>query len=142
MARKDAGKGCAENIHEMIFYLKKKYSTNNREQARVDDILQGGCSILFEEMSNRLKTYSKYITEFENTTLKNKVLFGGWLSEAFKVYRRDKICGKTVPKRFEDWIQRECGIKKQAVYNHKNLYKLVSIAAKLFNCQVNTIYFY
>ena len=23
LARKDAGKGCAENIHEMIFYLKK-----------------------------------------------------------------------------------------------------------------------
>ena len=63
-------------------------------------------------MSNRLKTYSKPITEVENTTLKNKVLFGGWVSTAFKVYRRDKMCGKTLPNRFENWIQREFGIKK------------------------------
>ena len=141
LARKDAGKGCAENIHEMIFYLKKNYSTNNREQARVDDIAQDGCSISSEKMFNCLKTYSEYITEVENTTLKTKVLFGGWLSTAFKVYRRDKMCGKTLPNRFEDWIQRECGIKKQTIYNHKNLYKLVSIAPKLFNCQVNKTYF-
>ena len=68
-------------------------------------------------------------------------MFGGWLSTAFKVYRRDKMCGKILPSRFEDWIQRECGIKKQTIYNHKNLYKLVSIAPKFFKCRVNTTYF-
>ena len=96
----------------MIFYLKKNYSTHNREQTHVNDIPQDGCFISFEEMSNRLKTYSKSITEVENTTLKNKVLFEGWFSTAFKVYRRDKTRGKILPNQFEDWIQIECGIKK------------------------------
>ena len=90
---KDAGKGSAENIYEIIIYLKKNYSTHNGEQACVDDNPQGGCFILFGEMSNRLKTYSKSVTEVEYTTLKNKILFGGRLSTAFKVYRRDKTRG-------------------------------------------------
>ena len=29
------------------------------------------------------------------------------------VYRRDKVSGKALPNRFEDWIQRECGIKNK-----------------------------
>ena len=61
----------------MIFYLKKNYSTNYREQAHVYDIPQDCCSISFEERSNHLKTYSKSIIEVENGTLKNKVLFRG-----------------------------------------------------------------
>ena len=92
-------------------------------------------------MSNHLKTYSKSVTEVENTTSKTKVLLRGWLSTAFKVYRRDKTRGKTLPNRFGDWIQRECGIAKQTIHNYKNLYKLMSIAPKLFNCRVNTTYF-
>ena len=91
-------------------------------------------------MSNRIKTYSKSITDVENTTLKNKALFGGWLEAAFIVYRRDKMSGKALPNRFEDWIQRECGIKKQTIRNYKKLYKLANVAPKLFNCRVNTTY--
>ena len=54
LARKDAGKGCAENIHEVIFYFKKNYLTNNREQARVDNIPQDDCSI---SLKNLFKIY-------------------------------------------------------------------------------------
>ena len=133
MTCKDAGKSSAENIHGMIFYLKKNYSAHNGEQARVDDIPQNGCSVSFKEMSNHLKTYSKSVTEVENTALKNKVSYGGWLSTAFKVYKRDKTRGKTLPNRFEDWIQRECGIKKQTICNYKNLYKLMSICSKVIH---------
>ena len=137
MSRKDTGKDCAENINEMIFYLKNNYSNHNREQACVDNIPQeNGCSISFEEMSNRLKTYSKSITDVENTTLKNVALFGGWLSKAFLVYRRDRMSGKALPNRFEDWIQRECGIKKQTICNYRNLYDLASVAPKLFNFEL------
>ena len=75
--RKDAGKGSGENIHEMIFYLKKNYSANYGEQAHVYDIPQDCCSISLEEMSNRLKTYSKSIIEVVNGTLKYKALFRG-----------------------------------------------------------------
>ena len=49
----------------------------------------------FEELSSYLKTYSKSVIEVENT--KNKVLFGGWLSAAAKVFRHDKMRGKNLP---------------------------------------------
>ena len=93
-----------------FFYLKKNYSAHNGEQARIDDIPQDDHFFSFEEMSNYLKAYSKSVIEVEN--IKNKVLFGCWLSTAAKVFRRDKMRGKNLPSRFEDWILRECGIKK------------------------------
>ena len=63
-------------------------------------------------------------------TLKNKMLLGGWFSAATKVFRRDKMRGKNLPNRFDDWMLRECGMKKQTIYNYKNLYKLMIIAPK------------
>ena len=48
---------------------------------------------------------------------------------------------KNLPGRFEDWIYRECKIKKQSIYNHKNLYELMRTAPKLMNCRVNMMYF-
>ena len=68
-------------------------------------------------------------------------MFCGWLSTAAKVFRRDKMRGKNLPNRFEDWILRECGTKKQTIYNYKNLYRLMVIAPKLFNCRVNMAHF-
>ena len=36
-------------------------------------------------------------------SLKNKVLLGGWISTAAKIFRRDKnVRGKNLPCRFED----------------------------------------
>ena len=140
LTRKDAGKSSAKNIHEMLFYLKKNYSSHNEEQARIDDTPQDD-SFSFEEMSNYLKSYSKPVIEVENMTLKNKILFGGWLSTSAKVFRSNKMRGKFLPNRFEDWILRECGIKKQTIYNYKNFYRLMIIAPKLLNCQVNMTYF-
>ena len=32
-------------------------------------------------------------------------------------------------------------MKKQTIYNYKNMYKLMIIAPKLFNCRVNMTYF-
>ena len=53
-------------------------------------------------MPNYLKAYSKSFVEVENVN--NKVLFGGWLSTAAKVFRRDKMRGNNLPNRFEDCI--------------------------------------
>ena len=54
--------------------------------------------------------------ENENMSLKNKTLMGGWVSTTAKVFRRDKnILGENLPGRFEDWMYRECGIKKQTI---------------------------
>ena len=81
-------------------------------------------------MSDYLKTFSKSVIEAENMTLKNKLLLGGCISTAAKVFRRDKMRGKNLPNRFDDWMLRECGMKKQTIYNYKNLYKLMIIAPK------------
>ena len=70
--------------------------------------------------------------EDENMSLKNKFLFGGWISIAAKAYRRDKTMKrKNLTHQFEDWIYRERKIKKQTIYNYRNLYKLMSVAPKL-----------
>ena len=110
LARKDAGKSSAKNIHKMSFYVKKKYSTQNEKQTRIDNIPQNDRFFSFEEMSNYLKTYSKSVIEFENI---KKVLFGVWLSTAAKVFRRDKMRGKNLPKRFQGWILKESGTKNK-----------------------------
>ena len=49
--------------------------------------------------------------------------------------------GKNLPSRFDDWMFRECKIKKKSIYNYKNLYKLMRIAPKLLNGRVNMTYF-
>ena len=49
--------------------------------------------------------------------------------------------GKNLPNRFEDWMSRKCGIKNIYIYNYQNLYKLMIIVPKLFNCRVNMRYF-
>ena len=141
LAHKDAGKSSIENISEMLFYLKKYYSSHTEEWARIEDIPQDD-RFSFEEMSDYLKTFSKSVIEVEeNMTLKNKMLLGGWISTAAKGFRHNKMHGKNLPNRFEDRMFKECGIKKQTIYNYKNLYKLMVIAPKLFNCQVSMMYF-
>ena len=68
--------------------------------------------------------------------LKNKFLIGGWLVRAVKIYRRENLSYS-----FEDWLYKNCGIKRQTSYKYRNLYKLMSVAPKLMNCRVNTAFF-
>ena len=64
-----------------------------------------------------------------------------WLSIA-RVFGRDKnMRGENFPGRFEDWMHRECGMKKHTIYNYKNLCKLIRLALKLLNCGVNMTFF-
>ena len=70
-------------------------------------------------------------------SLKNETLIGGWLLIASKVYRRENLAC-----RFEDWLYKECRIKRQTSHNYRNLYKLMSDAPKLMNCRVNATYFF
>ena len=68
-------------------------------------------------------------------SLKNKTLLGGWISTIAKVFRHDKSMGeKNFPGQFEDWLYKDCKIKKQSIYCYRNLYKLMSIPPKLMNC--------
>ena len=51
--------------------------------------------------------------EFENMSLKNKVLLGGLISTKAKIFRSDEnVHGKNLPGRFVDWMYSERGIKK------------------------------
>ena len=80
--------------------------------------------------------------EDENLSLKNKFLFGGWISIAAKACRHEKVVkGKNLPRQFENWIYREYKVKKQTVNNYRNLYKWMSVAPKLLKCRVNMTYF-
>ena len=46
-------------------------------------------------------------------SLKNKTLLGGWISTTAKVFRLNKSIGeKNLLGRFEDWLYKECKIKK------------------------------
>ena len=69
-------------------------------------------------------------------SLKNKCLFGGWILMASKVHRKE-----TLSYRFEDWLFCLCKIKRQATYNYRNLFKLMSSTPKLMNCKINATYF-
>ena len=111
------------------------YSTYNKEpRTFINDIPTDDHS--FEAISNYLKTFSKYIKDDENMSLKNKCLFGGWILMASKVYRKESLSDK-----FEDWLYCLCKIKKQTSYNYKNLFKLMSGAPRLINCKINAMYF-
>ena len=55
---------------------------------------------------------------------------------ASKLYRKENL-----PYRFEDLLYRLCKEKRQASYNYRNLFKLMSVALKLKNCKINARYF-
>ena len=91
-SKNEDAKSGVENIYEMLSYLKNNYSLHTEEWAFIEDIPQDD-RFLFEEMSDYLKTFSKSVLEVENMTLKNKVLLGGWISTAAKVFRHDNMRG-------------------------------------------------
>ena len=63
------------------------YSTHNEEtRTFIHDIPTEERS--FEAMTKYLETFSKYIKDDENMSLKNKFLFGGWILMASKLYKK------------------------------------------------------
>ena len=123
---------------EIIFYLKfpgfntqwraKKFSSKYSDQRKH--------AFLWSD-NGLLENFAKSMNEDENLNLKNKALPDGWISIASKVYRHKNNSSS----RFEDWLYKECIIKKQTSYNYRMLYKLTSVAPKLMNCRVNTTNF-
>ena len=139
-ARKDAVKKGAENVYQILFYLKNNYSPHTKDRAFIEDILQDD-RFSFEKISDYLKPFSKSSIKAENMTLKNKVLLGSWIVTASKVFRHDKMQGRNLPGRYDERMLKECKIKMQPMYNYKNLYKLMRIALKLLNCRFKMTYF-
>ena len=124
------------NIEEIIFYLKFQYLEHNPQgRTFTPNILSEEPS--FQAITGNLKTFSKSIKEHKKIGLKNESLIGGWLLTAANIYRRQNFSF-----RFEDWLYKKCGIKRQTSYNYRNLYKLMSVAPKLMNCKISITYFY
>ena len=124
------------DIDRIISYLKSKYSADNRYQIAFVERYPSQRDVhSLSEISERLKAISKNSKESENMNLKNKTVFGEWLSLGGSAFRRNKfIKGKNLPQRFDDWIYRECGIGKQTICNYRNLFKLISVAPNLLGC--------
>ena len=89
MARKAVVKTDAENVNEIIFYLKNQYLPHNEEQGAFIEDISNQEDWSFEEISDYLKKFSKSIKRKWYMSLKNKTLMGGWVSTAAKVFRRD-----------------------------------------------------
>ena len=114
LARKDFIKhDTTINAKELIFYLKNSYLPYEEEQGAFIEDIPSREDHSFEEISDRLKTFAKSMIENENFSLKGKTLMGGWLSTAARIFRRDKnTLGKSLLGKFEDWIYKECSMKK------------------------------
>ena len=102
------------DIEEIISYLQSQYSTNNKDQITFVQNFRSVEASSFERIQEELKIISKYIKHGENMSLRNKALFGGWITVARMVYKRDKFKeGKNLPQRFDYWMDKEFKIKKQ-----------------------------
>ena len=134
--QKNAKNANKTSIDEITFYLKSQYSADENQVVFIQSYRGGHSS---EEIFKELKVMSKYAKESETISLKNNSLFGEWLLNACRRYKYIKK--KDSPKRFDEWVYKECGIGKQAIYNYINLYKLICVAPKLCGCRVNMIYF-
>ena len=63
-----------------------------------------------ERILEEMKVIAKYVKETENMSLENNILFGEWLSNACSRYKYIK--NKDLPKQFDKWVHKECGIVK------------------------------
>ena len=124
------------NINEIIYYLKSQYSDDENQMGLTQ---RYSSEHSLERILEEMKVILKYVKETENASLKNNILFGEWLLNARSCYKYRK--NKDLPKQFDKWVHKECGIVKLMMYNYINLYKAVCIAPKLCSCRVSMMYF-
>ena len=75
-------------------------------------------------------------------SLRNTALFGGWISVARMVYKRDKLIKrKSLPPRFNDWMYEEFKIKKQKTYNYNKSLSVDEHCSKVVELSRNMRYF-
>ena len=98
LARTDAVKK-VKNVNEIIFYLKNKYLFHNEECGSFIEVIPSReGQFTLQQMYNSITLFSKTVGEVENMSLKNKVLLGGWILTAAKVFRKERsIRGENFP---------------------------------------------
>ena len=106
------------NIEEIFYYLKSQYFDDGNQ---IYLIKKYSSEHSLEGMLEEIKVISKYVKETKNASLKNNILFGEWLSNARNRYKYLK--DMDLPKQFDKWVHKECGMVKQTMYNYINLYK-------------------
>ena len=87
------------DIDEIISYLKFQYLTSNKDQVTFVKNLPSIEEVIFlKRIQEALKIISEYMKDDENMSLRNKALFGRWMSVARKICKRDKVIeGKNLP---------------------------------------------
>ena len=87
------------DIDEIISYLKFQYLTSNKDQVTFVKNLPSIEEVIFlKRIQEALKIISEYMKDGENMSLRNKALFGRWMSVARKICKRDKVIeGKNLP---------------------------------------------
>ena len=73
------------DIYEIILYLNLDNREQREQRTFIQDTPKREDVSSFKAISENLKTLSKSIKEDENMRLKNKCLFGGWISIAAKI---------------------------------------------------------
>ena len=136
MTRKPRKYAREVNIEEIFYYLRLHYF---EDENQIYLIKKYSSEHSLEGMLEEIKNISRYVKETENASLKNNVLFGEWLSSARNRYKYIK--NMDLPKQFDKWVHRECGMVRKTMYNYINLYKLMFIAPKLCSCRVSMTYF-
>ena len=78
-----------------FFRLKSRYSTDNRDQISfIQEIPRDVPSL--EAVCENMKNFSKSMKEEENRSLRNRFLFGWWISVASKAYRHNKLLKRRI----------------------------------------------
>ena len=124
------------NIEEIFYYSKLQYFDDENQ---IHLIKKSSSEHSLEVMLEEVKVISKHVKKTENVSLKSNALFVEWLSNACNRYKYIK--NMDLPKQFDKWVHKECGIVKQTMYNYINLFKLMCIATKLCGCRVSMTYF-
>ena len=98
-----------------------------------------------EDIDTLMEHKSDYSCQESRKTsfVKNGYTFGSWLLLAERLYRRERFLNRNhfLPKQFAAWMK-AFGISKTFTDIYKRIYKLVSKAPRLINCQMSVNRFF
>ena len=128
----------SEDIDTILMEHKSDYSGEEVQQLGYLTSIPSGRSVTFEEVRRRVEECSIMSRKSKNFVVKNGYTFGSWLLLAERLYRRERFLNRnhSLPKQFAAWMK-AFGISKTSTDTYKRIYKLVSKAPRLINCQMS-----
>ena len=128
----------SEDIDTILMEHKSNYSGEEIQQLGYLTSIPSIRSVTFEEVRRRVEECSIMSRKSKNFVDKNGYTFGSWLLLAERVYRRERFLNRnhSLPKQFAVWVK-AFGVSKTSADTYKRIYKLVSKAPRLINCQMS-----